>query len=83
MPSHHTRTLALAALAILTAAPALAQSGLSQSNSANDSLARQGEIRSLQQNQTSSTNQLRMENQQAIQNRPAPVQAPPIGVPHR
>lgn len=61
---------------------AMAQSPSSNLNSINESLARQAEIRNLQQQQTSDSNLIRM-NQQRIQQSAPPATAPIIVAPPR
>ncbi|GJE60319.1 hypothetical protein [Methylobacterium trifolii] len=77
-----TRSIVLLA-GLLAGTPALAQVQPGNPNAANESLARQGEMRSLQQGQTSQSNATRMEIQRNELTRPAPSAAPAIVVPKR
>ncbi|WP_430912465.1 hypothetical protein [Methylobacterium sp. sgz302541] len=61
------------ALMLGASLPALAQSPTSNLNRINESLARQGEMRSLQQQQTSDNNLIRMNQQRAQQSAPPPT----------
>jgi hypothetical protein len=73
----------LLALAGLAGAPALAQGLPSRNlNRINDALAQQSEARALRQQQTTQTNQLRMQIQRNEMLRPLPGPAPVI-VPRR
>lgn len=74
--------LALAPVLALSSLPASAQQPTSNLNGINESLARQGEIRNMQQNQTSETNMIRMNQQRSQQYAPAPT-GPTIVAPPR
>lgn len=78
-----TRTALLLAGLALTASSAQAQVQPGNPNAANDSLSRQGEMRSLQQGQASQNNAIRMDMQRNQGSRPAPTPGPGIVVPKR
>ncbi|WP_375462683.1 hypothetical protein [uncultured Methylobacterium sp.] len=74
----HAKLITIAALAAFAAAPALAQVSQTNPNAANESLARQGESRALQQNITSQNNTTRMDIQRSQQAQPVPQTGPGV-----
>lgn len=73
----------LAGVTLLLAAPAGAQVVPGNPNAANESLMRQGEIRGLQQGQTSQTNTTRMQIQRERTDRPVRNDGPGVIAPRR
>lgn len=77
------RIVPIAILAVLAATPAFAQVRQGNPDAANESFARQGESRALQQNITSQNNTTRMDIQRSQQMQPAQTGPGVIVAPRR